>query len=228
LSAGDLHSKVRRDARTASSVSAKSRAVDALDDYTKTELKDAAKKLLILCTPWPLWTVSGCWITGPSHSPTAGVITATDTAGKEILSYIPRSVLQVFFSKAGQSLVSFTDSITSTLTNYRATQTTQVSFTMGTTRSTHTNRLRVHANLIFGEGVEHAWFATSYDRGSVEQLQVLAGAHITAQGKKYRILPPVLFPAGTEKKKDVFLNPAIARVSVLLYQVSTTWYTNRM
>jgi hypothetical protein len=98
---------------------------------------------------------------------------------------------------------------------------------MGGTRSTHINRLRVHAVKIFGKGFELDWFATSHNRESEKTLQVLAGAHMTAQGKKYRLLPPVLYPPGPEKKKDIFLNPAIATVSTLFYQVFTTWYANR-
>ena len=44
-------------------------------------------------------------------------------------------------------------------------------------------------------------------------LQELLGAHMTAKGKKYPLLPPILFPKGSTNKRDVFLNPALVNVS---------------
>ena len=90
---------------------------------------------------------------------------------------------------------------------------------MSAARSSHTNRLRTHAIEIFGDGFERVWFATRYDRAAIEKLQVLSGAHMTDKGKRYRLLPPILFPDGSNSKKDVFLNPALVRVSVLSYQL---------
>lgn len=70
----------------------------------------------MLCTPWPSWTVSGCWIVGPSNSSAPGVITATNTVGKEILSYVPLPLVSDFLSKTGQSLIRF-QTFLSILTN---------------------------------------------------------------------------------------------------------------
>ena len=97
---------------------------------------------------------------------------------------------------------------------------------MGGTRATHINRLRTHAGKIFGPGFEQTWFATKFKRGSVEMLQVVSGAYVTTKGKKYRLLPPILFPKDSEHKKDVFLNPALIKVSLLFYQLTNTRYTD--
>lgn len=88
---------------------------------------------------------------------------------------------------------------------------------MGGTRATHINRLRTHAGEIFGPGFEQTWFATKFKRGSVEKLQVASGAYTTSMGKKYRLLPPILFPKDSKHKKDVFLNPALIKVRLLFY-----------
>jgi hypothetical protein len=93
---------------------------------------------------------------------------------------------------------------------------------MGASRASHVRRLRVHAAQIFGSGFEQAWFGTKYARGSVEKLQGLSGAHVTPQGKKYRLLALVLFPEGSSNKKDIFLNPALVNVSVLPRQLLAT------
>jgi hypothetical protein len=90
---------------------------------------------------------------------------------------------------------------------------------MGTTRTTHINRLWINAGLIFGPGFEQQWFATKYKRGDVEELQRLSGAYATETGKKYCVLPPILFPSGSGNKKDIFLNPALVRVSFLLMAI---------
>jgi hypothetical protein len=87
---------------------------------------------------------------------------------------------------------------------------------MGTTWLTHINCVRINAGLIFGPGFEQQWFATKYKRGDVEELQRLSGAYATETGKKNHILPPILFPSGSGNKKDIFLNPALVRVSFLL------------
>lgn len=93
---------------------------------------------------------------------------------------------------------------------------------MGAARSSHMNRVRTHVHQIFGPQFEQKWFATKYDRGSVDILQGLSGAYITPQGKKYRLLPPILFPDGSQSKKDVFLNPALVRVSFSFYRIFAT------
>lgn len=94
-------------ARNGSSVSAKSQAIEAPKDELKKELQEIAKKLLVLHSLWPSWMVSGCWITGAPRSSTAGPITATDEAGKEVLSYVPLPIVADFLSKKGQAIVSF-------------------------------------------------------------------------------------------------------------------------
>ena len=70
----------------------------------KKALHDAGKKIFSLCSPWPLWTISGCYI---ADAPTgAGRITETDIGGKEILSFVPLPYIADFLSPAGQSMVS--------------------------------------------------------------------------------------------------------------------------
>ena len=96
---------------------------------------------------------------------------------------------------------------------------------MNAARSSHTNRLRVHALEIFGDGFQQKWFATQFDRSVIEELQVLSGAHSTTSGKKYHIIPPILFPNGSTNKKEVFLNPALVNVSLLFDYLSATSYT---
>lgn len=49
-------------------------------------------------------------------------------------------------------------------------------------------------------------------------LQALLGANMTSQGKKYPLFPPILFPDELQRKKDVFLNPALVRVSLYAYK----------
>ena len=58
-------------------------------------------------------------------------------------------------------------------------------------------------------------------------LQKLLGAHVSQEGKKYHVLPPILFPDESQKKKDVFLNPALVRVS-LSFQVFAMQCTNKL
>ena len=87
---------------------------------------------------------------------------------------------------------------------------------MGISRSSHVNRLRTRALNIFGPGFENDWFATNFDRGGIDKLQILSGATMTPKGKKYMLLPPILFPDGSNSNKDVFLNPALARVSAYI------------
>ena len=97
---------------------------------------------------------------------------------------------------------------------------------MNAARSSHTNRLRVHALEIFGDGFQQKWFATQFDRSAIEELQVLSGAYSTTSGKKYRVIPPILFPNGSTNKKEVFLNPALVNVSLLFDYLSATSYTD--
>lgn len=152
----------------------------------------------------------------------------TDDAGREILSYVPLPLVPHFLSDDGQSIVScpklsyYAFSLLTHTPNDR-----QITRAMTSARSSHVNRLRHSASLIFGPGFEQCWFPSKFNgRGSVEKLQVLLGAHLTAQGKKYPLIPPILFPDGSTNKRDVFLNPALVRVSFVYYQVFTTILTN--
>lgn len=89
---------------------------------------------------------------------------------------------------------------------------------MNTARSSHVNRLRHVAGEIFGPGFEQKWFATKFNRGNIGMLQVLSGAYVGPMGKGYRLFAPILFPGGSAKRsKDIFLNPALAKVSVLFF-----------
>lgn len=85
---------------------------------------------------------------------------------------------------------------------------------MSATRSSHVNRLRDKAGVIFGPEFTQGWFNTRFDRGSIDKLQDLLGAHATPKGKKYALLPPIFFPFPSRiNKKDIFLNPALVGVS---------------
>jgi len=69
--------------------------------------------------------------------------------------------------------------------------------------------------LIFGKNFEQEWFQSKFKgRGGIKKLQELVGATEGPNGTKtYRLLPPVLFPEGSTRKQDVFLNPALIKVS---------------
>ena len=91
-------------------------------------------------------------------------------------------------------------------------------------RSSQINRVRGHTAQIFGPGFDQAWFATKFDRGSVEKLQTLLAPYMTPKGKKYAAIPPILFPAGSTRRGDVFRNPALIRVSNSLIRVHCMIY----
>jgi len=182
-------------------------------------LQDVGKKLFVLYAPWPSWKISGCWI---ADTPAAGNITATDDSGREILSYVPLPLVADFLSSSGQSLVSHLKPhcVFSVLTvNLNDLQVTNA---MSSARSSQINRLRNHGALIFGPDFDQNWFLSKSDRGSVEKLQKLLGAHMTPEGRKYPLLPPILFPDQSQKQSDVFLNPALVRVSTLSYRAFAT------
>jgi hypothetical protein len=95
--------------------------------------------------------------------------------------------------------------------------TLQVASGMGSCRSTKINRIRGAAVEVFGPDFKSEWFGQNFNRESVDKLQQLLGAQITAAGsKKYSPVPPILFP-DVEKpdKDDVFLNPALINVSAV-------------
>jgi len=98
---------------------------------------------------------------------------------------------------------------------------------MSSLRSSQINRVRTYATTIFGPGFEQAWFTSKFNRGLIPKLEQLAGAHVGPKGKEYAIVPPIFFPDGNAKKlSDVFLNPAIIKVSAIPYQVPTTQRTD--
>ena len=74
------------------------------------ELKEVAKKLFVLCSPWPAWRVSGSFIAElPSEAdqdqPAPGNITENDIIGDHILSFAPLHLCGPFLSASGQRLV---------------------------------------------------------------------------------------------------------------------------
>ena len=92
-------------------------------------------------------------------------------------------------------------------------------------RSSHINQLQANTSLIFGPEFDQTWFPSKFNRGSIEKFQYLLGAQMTPEGKKYPLLPPILFPDGPQNKKDVFLNPALVRVRIFSCDTFTTQYT---
>ena len=196
------------------------------DNTLKEPLQEIGKKILILCTLWPLWTISSSWIIGASDMPVTGDITATENAGMEILSYVPSLLVADFLSAAGQPLVHCPNlchtppMLTSNPNN------PQVTGAMMSGCLTHINWLWGHTSLIFSPKFDQTWFPLKANRGSIKKLQYLLGACITPEGKKYPLLPPILFPNGSQNKKDVFLNLALVRVCIFFCKTSTTQYTD--
>ena len=221
--ASKAHRQAQENARHASSVSTKSRTKAVKPEPSKElekALKGVGQKILIFCTPWPMWTISGSWIAAASDEPAVGGITGTDDIGREILSYVPLPLVSDFLSTAGQALVSCLKPylVFSILTNDP--NGPQVTAAMQGSHSFHTNCLRTNGALIFGPGFKQSWFPSKTNRENNEMFQTLLGAHTTSEGKKYRLLPPILFPTGSTNRKDVFLNPALVRVSVPLIRHS--------
>ena len=90
----------------------------------------------------------------------------------------------------------------------------QVRGAMSKARSSHIHRLRQSASTIFDGDFKQGWFCTSFDRSSLPEFQELLGVTITAEGKKYPLLPPILFRNGPRDKEGLFLNSALVRVCV--------------
>ena len=214
LSASEAHIKAHKDARSVSVKSASTRprittqpSVAVLRDLAHL-LRGIGNMIFNLCTPWPTWSISGDWI---AETPATGKITETDATGREILAFVDPEIMGAFMKTTGQAIVSAPNPYCtpSVLTHTDP----QVTRGMGSIRSSQINRVRGVARLIFGPGFEQEWFATGYERGSVAKLQELLGAHMTSEGKKYSVLPPILFPEGSNAKKNIFLNPALIKVS---------------
>lgn len=98
---------------------------------------------------------------------------------------------------------------------------------MRSIRSSQISRIWGSAPAIFGPGFKPEWFHSQFDRGSIPKLDVLLGAYFSAKGKEYIAIPPILFPEGSVgKKSDLFLNPALFKVSTFFYWVSATLCTD--
>jgi hypothetical protein len=87
---------------------------------------------------------------------------------------------------------------------------------MQTARASHIHCIRLVGSTIFGPGFQQEWFTSKYDRNTLPEFQELLGAMITSGGKKYLLLPPVLFPNGLSDKDALFLNPVLAKVLTLV------------
>ena len=193
-------------------------AIEKPTDDKKKELREVGRRLFILCSPWKSWTVSGCYIVGSPGTLAAEGITATDSIGNEILSHVPVSLVADFLSRSGQSFVSRPSPHCTTSILINNLDHPQVASAMSSLRSSHINRLRANGTLIFGSGFQQEWFPSKFERGSVETLQKLLGAHMTPKGKKYLLLPPILYLDGSSKnKRDLFLNPALIKVSTFAH-----------
>ena len=86
-------------------------------------------------------------------------------------------------------------------------------------RGTHISTLRLCGRLIFGTDFQQEWFPSKFNgRGDIEMLQRLVTEE--KDGKKaYPLFPPILYPEGSARKRDVFLNPALINVSGPLSRV---------
>lgn len=93
---------------------------------------------------------------------------------------------------------------------------------MAAARSSHISRLRSTATLIFGPEFDPNWFPSKFDRSSVKELETLLGLKVTPQGKKYPLLPPILFPTPAKNARDIFLNPVLVKVNIFYYYVFAT------
>ena len=81
-------------------------------------------------------------------------------------------------------------------------------------RGSHIHRIHQVGSIIFRNCFEQQWFLSGYNRSMLPEFQKLLGAIATSGGKKYLLLPPVLYPDGSMSKDTLFLNPALAKVRV--------------
>ena len=173
--------------------------------------------MVILCSPWPEWDVSGSSITElppetGSKQSTSGDNIDKSVISNRILSFVPPQLRELFLSSRGQRLVShfelyFLDSDTDT-------EWLKVGETMTAKRSTHVHTLRGCAGIIFGFSSD--LFVTDFDRSEVPEFQALLGVRETPKGKRYPVLPPILYPDGKYRDPEqLFLNPALIKVTNL-------------
>ena len=88
---------------------------------------------------------------------------------------------------------------------------------MQTVRGSHIHRVHLVASTIFGHGFAQEWFLSKYDRNSLPEFQKLLGVTATPGGKKYPLLPLILYPNGSLDKNALFLNPVLAKVRTFIY-----------
>ena len=115
LSASNVHTQVRQDARKPSSAShpRKSRSsrtstVATQDPDFKAELEDVTTKLVALGVPWSkLWVIHGAWtVAAPNEKQPEQQVTGMDDLGIKVVSHVPQHLLQAFLSEVGQLIVS--------------------------------------------------------------------------------------------------------------------------
>ena len=109
LSASNAHAKARQDARSVSSVSTKSHATGQpdIDPMLSKELMEVGAKIFALCIPWPLWAVSGDFLMEILCEQDGSIIVDTnEDFRKDVLSYVPNTIIADFLSRSGQAFVS--------------------------------------------------------------------------------------------------------------------------
>lgn len=80
-------------------------------------------------------------------------------------------------------------------------------------RSAYIHRLRGAGNSIFGFDTD--FFKSKFDRSTIPEFQTLLGVKNTPKGKRYPMLPPILYPDGTGMDpKKLFLHPVLVKVSI--------------
>jgi hypothetical protein len=67
---------------------------------------------------------------------------------------------------------------------------------------------------IFGSRFDTSWFPTSFARETVPLLNKLLGASGSSEERKtYPLFPPIFYPKNVVNAKNIFLNPALPKVS---------------
>ena len=88
----------------------------------------------------------------------------------------------------------------------------QVRTSMKSFRSTSINKLRAKGTAIFGSQYSEKWFETGYNRADVVEFQKLLGVE-DPNCRQYALFPPIFYPDDQKRRRDVFLNPALFKVS---------------
>jgi hypothetical protein len=88
----------------------------------------------------------------------------------------------------------------------------EVASAIAAQRHHHIHRIRTVGDAIFGFKSEY--FATAYNRLEVPEFHILLGVKDTPKGRRYPMLPPILYPDGSDTDpKRLFLNPALIKAS---------------